>query len=316
MALQASGPISIDDIVAEFGGSSPDSLTEYYGAAAGVPSSGAISLTDFYGTSNFTPISASGGTVYTSGSYRYHRFTSSGTFTINSIASGSASNNLQVFAVGGGGGSTHHGGGGGGGGRCRNQNINATVGGKSVVIGSGGAAKNMVNFGATQGGNGSSTTFPGMSTASGGGGGYNRYMGTVSLRHRGGTSGTGNLGGNPLSNGSGWAVTGGGGHGAASPNGTYSLNNSGGTGYTLSGFTAAYSRTQYGGGGGGSWRAGDAFQGVGQGVYGGGRGATTYETENSNTNGATNSGGGGGSGHLARGGQGGSGLLIVKYQIA
>ena len=37
----------------EFGGSNPASLSEYYSAATGVPSSGnPISLSDFYGTAN------------------------------------------------------------------------------------------------------------------------------------------------------------------------------------------------------------------------------------------------------------------------
>lgn len=58
MALQASGTISISDIAAEFGGSAPHSLSEYYrggglvpdtGTNSGVPTSGAISLSDFYG---------------------------------------------------------------------------------------------------------------------------------------------------------------------------------------------------------------------------------------------------------------------------
>lgn len=49
MTLPASGRISISEIAAEFGGTAPHSLTEYYGAASGVPVSGIISLSDFYG---------------------------------------------------------------------------------------------------------------------------------------------------------------------------------------------------------------------------------------------------------------------------
>lgn len=58
MTLQTSGAISIDDIVGEFGGTSPDSITEYYRGGGlvpdnptniNVPTSGTISLTDFYG---------------------------------------------------------------------------------------------------------------------------------------------------------------------------------------------------------------------------------------------------------------------------
>lgn len=56
MALPSSGTISIEDIVAEFGGSAPNSLSEYYGVAAGVPASGTISLDDFYGASNSVPL--------------------------------------------------------------------------------------------------------------------------------------------------------------------------------------------------------------------------------------------------------------------
>jgi len=52
MALQSSGAISIGDIAGEFGGSTPHSLSEYYGVASGVPSSGAISISNFYGKSN------------------------------------------------------------------------------------------------------------------------------------------------------------------------------------------------------------------------------------------------------------------------
>ena len=52
MTLPSSGPISISQIAAEFGGTAPHSLSEYYGVATGVPSSGTIDLADFYGTSN------------------------------------------------------------------------------------------------------------------------------------------------------------------------------------------------------------------------------------------------------------------------
>lgn len=51
MALQSSGAISLANVQTEFGGSNPISISEYYGAATGVPGSGIISLSDFYGTS-------------------------------------------------------------------------------------------------------------------------------------------------------------------------------------------------------------------------------------------------------------------------
>ena len=59
MALQSSGQIKLSEIATEFGGSAPHSLSEYYGAASGVPSSGEIKLAaDFYGTSNIVILAA------------------------------------------------------------------------------------------------------------------------------------------------------------------------------------------------------------------------------------------------------------------
>lgn len=61
MTLQGSGTISINDIRAEFGGTNPASLNQYYRGGSfvpntsvnsGVPTSGPIALEDFYGASN------------------------------------------------------------------------------------------------------------------------------------------------------------------------------------------------------------------------------------------------------------------------
>lgn len=89
MAMQSSGPISLQDIQDEFGGSHPISMSEYYGSDT-VPSSGAISFNDFYGTSSCTP---DVGTVST--------YTSSGTYTLTSLACNSS---IRVQLAGGGGG--------------------------------------------------------------------------------------------------------------------------------------------------------------------------------------------------------------------
>lgn len=53
MALQTSGQISLANIATEFGDSAPHSLSEFYGSASGIPSSGQISISDFYGVSSF-----------------------------------------------------------------------------------------------------------------------------------------------------------------------------------------------------------------------------------------------------------------------
>ena len=62
MAVKSSGTLSFNtDIVGEFGGSTPHSLSEYYGVDSGVPSSGTIAFSDFYGASNV--VTASGGST-------------------------------------------------------------------------------------------------------------------------------------------------------------------------------------------------------------------------------------------------------------
>jgi len=59
MVLQSSGEISLYNIQSEFGGTTPISISEYYGAASGIPTSGQISISQFYGKS--APSSSSGG---------------------------------------------------------------------------------------------------------------------------------------------------------------------------------------------------------------------------------------------------------------
>ena len=113
MALQSSGAISLSDIQTEFGGSNPISLSEYYGSDT-VPASGAISFDDFYGTSNITYMSATGGTVTTSGNYKIHTFTGTGAFVV-SDAGNQGGVDYLVVAGGGGGGGGYGGGGGAGG---------------------------------------------------------------------------------------------------------------------------------------------------------------------------------------------------------
>jgi len=58
MVLQTSGPISLANIQTEFGGSNPISLSEYYGAYWGIPTSGAISIGDFYGATSITTLTS------------------------------------------------------------------------------------------------------------------------------------------------------------------------------------------------------------------------------------------------------------------
>lgn len=78
MALQTSGPISLLDVQNEFGGSNPIGMNEYYGAASGVPTSGAIGLNAFYGKSAYTAFPSFSAslknsiTTVTSGKFTFH----------------------------------------------------------------------------------------------------------------------------------------------------------------------------------------------------------------------------------------------------
>ncbi len=74
MTIKSSGSLNTTEIVAEWGGSQPNALSEYYsagslvysGAADGdgnaIPSSGAISFSDFFDTTKFSSTSASSAT--------------------------------------------------------------------------------------------------------------------------------------------------------------------------------------------------------------------------------------------------------------
>jgi hypothetical protein len=67
MAIPSSGPLSLDDIQTEFGGTNPIDLSEYYAGGANVPpgttgdsgpipTSGEIAVGEFYGSTNRVPI--------------------------------------------------------------------------------------------------------------------------------------------------------------------------------------------------------------------------------------------------------------------
>jgi hypothetical protein len=77
MALPSSGAISLSQIAAEFGGSAPHNITEYYRGGTyvpnaapnlSVPTSGAIKLTDFYGAAAVAAVDLFGDEIFASGS--------------------------------------------------------------------------------------------------------------------------------------------------------------------------------------------------------------------------------------------------------
>ncbi len=275
-----------------------------------------------------------GGTITTSGGYRIHTFTNSGSFVVPAGFSGF----VNVLVVGGGGGGGYNGGGGGGGGAViTSTNYNLTSGSSTTVtIGNGGASSQNP----PSGGNGQSSSF-GTLTASGGGGGATRDNAVAGAQGGVGAGGGGGGGGSTLlastpgaANGSGgaggngtwqWAgptantdkgcwSAGGGGGGAGSSAGvaaqdvTNSSVKAGNGGAGLAVSFAGIAGT-YGGGGGGNTTGFPACGGTGmtaamltQGTGGAGGGGA------GNAAGTANTGGGGGAG-----GAGGSGIVIVSY---
>ena len=283
-------------------------------------------------TPAIVPYATGGDTIMTDGTYWYHTFTSSGTFTPTKAITA----DYLVVAGGGGGGGSYGGGGGAGGLRCT---VGATGGGGSlesalalgtsaytVTIGAGGSGgtngalstngSNSVfsTITSTGGGKGADNSAAGFSAgATGGSGGGASYTYTT------GGSGTANQGYAAGSgNGSVSAGSGGGGAGAVSGNvgSTNGIATNGGAGVTTS--ISGSSVTYGGGGGGGATVGGGAGTYAGAGGSGGG-GAGSLTSGGSGTSGTANTGGGGGgSGYLTpagAGGNGGSGIVIVRYAV-
>ena len=261
---------------------------------------------------------ATGGTVTTSTvngvTFKTHKFSTSGTFTVNTA------NTMSYLVVGGGGAGGNDQGGGGGAGVAKmitTQTISPGV--YSVIVGNGGALQ------ADRGGNGGASSFNDTTCDGGGGGGAVINRPGVSGTGCGGGGGFGGVGGTgvpPGTNG-GFAFTdladryqggGGGGMGTSGFNG--SENNKGGEGgvgksYVLAGVTYLVS-----GGGGGQTMLNNGIAG---GVGGSGIGGTGAVTTTNNTNKAatspvanTGSGGGGGSGN---GSAGASGVVYISYAL-
>jgi len=264
-------------------------------------------------------IVATGGTVETSGSYKIHTFTTSGTFTVTSPG------NLSEFLIvagGGGGGSAHGGGGGGGGLIYDNSEPFLSAGSYTVTVGGGGSGGAPVY---NKGGVGSNSSFNSNTAFGGGGGGAYGDAGIYSEGLNGGsggggggetpgTGGTGSVGqGNDGGNAVGSPGQGGGGGGAgvageSADSGSFAPGGGDGLAYNFTGSSVYYA----GGGGGGAYTV--TFGGEG-GLGGGGNGGD--QGNNPGANGTANRGGGGGGGSdfTPGGGNGGSGIVIIKYKF-
>ena len=267
----------------------------------------------------------SGGTITTSGGYRIHTFTSSGSFVVDSNGSLPSVEYLCVAGGGGGasGGGSGSGGRGGGGAGGMLTGTSTFAGGTfTIAVGSGGAGG--TTGGEDNGTNGVNSSISGTGVSvtsigggfgaayystrqggSGGSGGGSAYLSTGGT----GTAGQGNDGGGPSSGGGG-----GGGKGAVGSS-TLVGTNGGAPGGNGAQSSITGTNTYYaGGGGGGNYPSGTANYGgggLGGGGGGGGGGTRNPVAGTANTGGG---GGGGGSSDVA-GGNGGSGVVIVRYQL-
>ena len=255
-------------------------------------------------------VEATGGTITTSGDFKIHTFTSSGTFTVTAPGTSDGSNTVDYLVVAGGGGGAGFGGcglggGGGGAGGYRESFPNPATGGTPVTaqaypitVGAGGGASvsgsNSIFSSITSAGGGKGAVNPGAGTAgeSGGGASAGGAVGAGNTppvsppQGNNGGLGTGNLG---------ITVTTGGGGGGK---GGVGANSAG------SGTRAA----------GGSGQA-SSISASPVTYAGGGRGA--LHTDTSSNNGTANEGDGGdgmgGSGGNPAG-SGGSGIVVIRYK--
>jgi len=138
-----------------------------------------------------TYISATGGTITTCGDFKYHTFTSPGTFCVSSISNQPADNDVSYLVVAGGGGGNAAGGGGGGGGggfRMAPDAITVTATGFPITVGGGGAGASPPS--PTTGCSGSNSIFSTITSAGGGGGSENTGAAGGSGGGGGGCNGT------------------------------------------------------------------------------------------------------------------------------
>ena len=288
-------------------------------------------ITDYNNLLNFPIIlstngfaSATGGdTIQDIGGYRIHTFTTVGTSTFKPN-SGSLSVEVLVVA-GGGSGGVRAAGGGGAGGYVYNSSFSVS-GPVTVTVGDGGAA----NSGTEGSGNsGSNSVFSSLTaigggygsvdvvSGSGGSSGGVRSAATRGAASQGFQGGIGNSGGEEFQ----YQGGGGGGAGSVGLTGGGGNNYRAGNGGAGLAFSISGTSTYYAGGGGGSTTSSQtsAIGGIG-GVGGGGAGGGSGGSGFNGTAGTPNTGGGGGAGGFNGGtnyssGKGGSGIVIVRYQL-
>jgi len=300
-------------------------------------------------------ITATGGTITTSGNCKIHTFTGPGTFEVTSVAAAAVNNEVSYVVVAGGAGGggspgTGDSGGGGGAGGFRETKSPVTPYTASPLDGQPSAPNRITvtqtSFPIQVGGGGT----PGAGSGGRGGTGTNSIFSTITAAG-GGAGGSFNIP-NPYAGGDGGSGGGGsGGNSGSAPGGngnqppvTPSQGNNGGAASTSplnwwggggggagAAGTTAYAKSQVGNGGNGVTTeitaSPVAYAGGGGGGQtpgrappsdwsGGGQGGTGGGARY-NLSGTANTGGGagGGSGPCGAGGTGGSGIVIIRYKF-
>ena len=273
------------------------------------------------------PKASGGSIIQTDGTYWYHAFLASGTFTP------AVGLSCDVLVVAGGGGGGGNGGGGGAGGYQTFTSQSVAASAQTITVGAGGIAgartgniqaglggnSQFASLTASVGGGSGNTSSTTWTYPNGGSGGGKQGSGTAGT----GTSGQGNNGGYGADTAQ-YGCGGGGGASVAGGNGTTSAGGTGGNGSFTAisgGATTGLGQLSGGnyyfaGGGGGAVNSGTAGTG---GLGGGGLGTNTTSGTPDAPRGTPNTGGGGAGGGgtggtgTYKGGAGGSGIVIVRY---
>ena len=297
-------------------------------------------------TSNVTGasfVAATGGTVTTSGNFKIHTFTSDSSFVVSSAGNPTGSTKVDYLVIAGGGTGRYFGGGGAGGYReshcssvsgpytasplASSSSIPVSVQSYPITVGAGGSEP--------AGTDGSNSVFDSITSAGGGkgansssdvaGNGGSGGGGSYGPNSSGGTGNTppvsppqGNNGGNGF-NGGAWNESGGGGGsaGAVGANATTGVGGAGGAG-TTSSINATPTARAGGGGGGTDGSSAGGAGGSGGGGTGGIAGGPGGSGPQKQTAGTANTGGGGGGSASYMGcysGNGGSGVVIIRYKF-
>jgi hypothetical protein len=272
-------------------------------------------------------ISATGGTITTSGNDKIHTFTGDGCFVVSQAPSNGAPGVNYLVVAGGGGGGVRRGSGGGAGGYRFNCSTTVTATTYPITVGGGGTGGPSACAGPGLDGTDGSNSVGVSITSTGGGGGARQWP---VAGHPGGSGGGGDPVGagntpstSPSQGNPGGLATpcatqriGGGGGGATAAGGGGSASQ-GGAGGNGSSSWPGDCTVRAGGGGGGAFcstPAGSAGPGPG-GTGGGGAGGANPNGNACSGTANTGGGGGGGAGGCGggSGGNGGKGIVIIKY---